>query len=465
MISLKKQLVVWLIVLLTIVGVLAGGISYDLARNDASALLDQQLRLVARSIDEGSQLASMQSGFKREGEEEMERDFVIQVWYEDKPVRTSRPDFSLPRAQSTGFSNMMEKYGTWRAYTIVYPNRTVQVSQSNRVRSEIAASAAMRASTPIAGLIPLLWLLVAFGVRHFLKPLDAVTNAATARDASSLDPLPLAGIPQEILPLIIEMNALLYRLKEALESQRQFVSNAAHELRTPLAAMQLQIENLLQNQSPQDLNLRVGELVSGVQRASHLVNQLLKMARFEAKRQSVRTEVDLGEIIKSCIADFVPLAERKHIDLGMLRDDKCNIVSNADDLRILFNNLLDNAIRYIPEGGRIDVSLIHAETRTIVEISDNGPGIPESLLPRVFDRFFRASGQETDGSGIGLAIVKAIADRESAEIRLCNREDGSGLVARIAFPMYPDYHQPESDRLAEKPTLPATQALNTMSAI
>lgn len=440
MTSLKKQIIAWLVGLLAVVGVLAGAISYYLAKSDANALLDQQLRLVARSIDEGSQLASMQAGFNKEDAEEVKRDFVIQVWYENKPVRTSRPNFYLREADSTGFSNLQTKGSRWRVYTIVYPDRTVQVSQSDEVRREIATDAAMRSLVPIAGLIPLFWLLVALVVGRILKPVETVTDAVTARDASSLDPLPLHAIPQEIRPLIVEMNALLSRLHEALESQRQFVSNAAHELRTPLAAMQLQIENLSQSQSPQELQRRVAELESGLKRASHLVNQLLKMARYEANRTSTSTELDLGEILKSCIGNLFPLAERKHIDLGMMRDDKALIVSNADDLRILFNNLLDNAIRYIPEGGRIDISLINTGTHAIVEIADNGPGIPEHLLPRVFDRFVRASGQETGGSGIGLSIVQAIATRESAEIVLRNRKDG-GLIASITFPLHAFYRQ------------------------
>lgn len=433
MTSLRQRLVVWLISLLTVVGLLAGIVSYSLARNDANSLLDQQMRLVARSIDEGSRLNAMQAGFRKEGTAEAERDFVIQVWYKDKPVRASRPDFYLREADSTGFSDIQGNNGIWRAYTIIYPDRTVQVSQSAEVRNEVATSAAMRALLPIAGLIPLSLLLVVFSVRHFLKPLGTVTRAVTARDASSLDPLPVEDVPDEVRPLIVEINALLGRLKESIESQRQFVSNAAHELRTPLAAMQLQIESLSRNQSPHDLKLRVDELVAGVQRASHLVNQLLRMARVEAQKIPNRTEVDLNDLIKSCIADLIPLAGKKRIDLGMLRNDRSVIFSCADDLRTLFGNLLDNAIRYIPEGGRIDVSLSRTESGTVVEIADNGPGIPEPLLPLVFERFFRAGGQNTDGSGIGLAIVKAIVERESAEITLYNRQSTGGLVARVSF--------------------------------
>jgi len=431
--SLKKQLIILLVGLLSIVGMLAGSISYMLAKNDAGELLDHQMREVARSIDEGSQLPAMQARFFSETEEERESDFVIQSWYESEPVKSTRPDFILPRKSQTGFSDLTMHGKKWRTYTIVYPDRTVQVSLSGEVRREIATAAALRSVLPIAGLIPLSWILVAVVVGRILKPLDAVTAAATQRDASSLDPLPAENVPQEIAPLIAEMNALLLRLGDALESQRQFVSNAAHELRTPLAALQLQIENLSLCQSREDMDARIGELKAGVHRASHLVNQLLRMARFEAENASARHNADLGQIVKTCIGSLIPLAEKKGIDLGMVRDEAVVIQANSDALRILFDNLIDNAIRYTPSGGRIDVSVISAGKKAYVEIADNGPGIPEHLLPRVFDRFFRASGQLIEGSGIGLAIVKAIADRESAEVTLSNRTDGAGLIAKVAL--------------------------------
>ena len=168
-------------------------------------------------------------------------------------------------------------------------------------------------------------------------------------------------------------------------------------------------------------------------RATHLVEQLLKMARYGAESQSIRDKVNLGDIVKTCIADFIPIAEKRRIDLGMTHDETAFIWANAGDLRILFDNLLDNAIRYTPESGQIDVSVIIAEDKAIVSVVDNGPGIPEPLLPRVFDRFFRAGNNESEGSGIGLAIVSAIATRESAEVKLSNRLDTSGLIAEVTF--------------------------------
>ena len=437
MTSLKKQLTVWLLGLLTLVGLLAGGISYWLAREDASLLLDHQLRLVAESIDEGSQLSAMQAQFISESEPEQKSSFVIQVWYEKNPVRSSRPDFNLPSGKVTGYSDVSIRGEKWRVYTIVYPDRTVQTSQSDQVRREIATHAALRALFPIAVLFPLTWVLVVIGVNRILKPLAVVTKAATQRDAASLAPLPTDYIPEEVTPLINEINSLLSRIGETIESQRHFLLDAAHELRTPLTALQFQIENLSQSQSQDDLEERIAELKSGIQRASHLVGQLLRMARYEAEKITIRTDVDLAELVKNCISDFIPIAEKRSIDLGMTHYESAHIWANSDDLRILFHNLLDNAIRYTPERGQIDVSVNVSMQRAVVKIVDNGPGIQESLLPRVFDRFFRAGDHETEGSGIGLAIVNAIANRESAEITLANRQDRSGLVATVSFNLLP----------------------------
>lgn len=438
MTSLKKQFSIWMFGILVVVGVLAAGISYFLARDDATALLDEELRLVAESIDEGSQLASMQQTFSRESRAQARRDFVLQVWYEDKPVRSSRPAFQLARGTVSGFSSMPGEHGLWRVYTLVYPDRTVQVSQSYAVRSEIATDSALRTLIPILALIPLLWLLSTVGVRRILKPLEAVTQAATTRDATSLAPLPVAAIPEEVTPLVMEMNALLERLERAIKSQQQFVSDAAHELRTPLAAMRLQIENLMHSCTGNETQKLGDELMAGVKRATHMVNQLLKMARFEVKRQSAPHALDLTDLVASCIGNLIPVAEAKGIDLGMDHAEAARVLSDADDLAIVFNNLIDNAIRYTPQGGRIDVSLIRSGDYAVVEIVDDGPGIPDALLGRVFDRFFRASSPETEGSGIGLAIVKAILERESAAIALYNRRDGnSGLVARVSLPMMP----------------------------
>ena len=434
--SLRNQLTIWSVGLLTLVGLIAGGISYLLAQKGAGVFLDHQLRLVAGSVDEGSQLPAMQTRFLGESEQQRQYGFVIQVSLPKEAVRSSRPDFDLPVGKASGYSEQVYQGEKWRIYTIVYPDRTVQVSQADAVRRAIASDAALFASLPIAGLLPLCWVLVAFGVKRILKPLADVTLAVTLRDARSLTPIAAKGIPAEAAPLITEINSLLLRIQESMESQRHFVLDAAHELRTPLAALQLQIDNLSQSLSPEDMNVRINELRFGMQRASHIVAQLLKMARYEGESESIRSRLDLGELVKHCISTLIPVAEKSGIDLGMVRDDKASISANADDLRILFDNLLDNAIHYTQDGGKVDVAVEVSGSRAAVSIVDNGCGIPEELLPRVFDRFFRAGNNKAEGSGIGLAIVNAIARRENAEVRLANRQDAKGLIVTVSFDLH-----------------------------
>lgn len=431
--SLKKQLIFWLVSLLTLVGVLAGSVSFYFALEEANGLLDHQLQQIARSVDEGSQLPAMQARFSKENTEERKRDFVIQVWVEKEPVRSSRPQFDIARTAASGFSDIMWHGDKWRVYTMVHAHRTVQVSQADAVRMDIAVHTAMRVLLPLIVLIPLSGLMIGIVVTHLLRPLQTVTNAAISRDIASPTPLPVCNVPEEISPLIQAINDLIARLGQALELQRQFLSDAAHELRTPLAALQLQIENLSQSQSQADMAMRIEEMRRGSQRASHLVSQLLKIARYEAQSTPlVRTPIHLNSLVKTCIADFIPFADHRGIDLGMVQDDAVNIIGNPEDIRILIGNLLDNALRYTPNGGKVDVAVRLLDSQGLIEINDSGPGIPQALLPRVFDRFFRVAGQEIAGSGIGLAIVNTIALRESIKVTLSNRAT-VGLNARVLF--------------------------------
>ncbi len=432
--SLKRQLIGWLSGLLALVAVFAGIVAYSLMREDTSSFLDRQLQLVAGSIDEGSRFDTMQADFLTANPQKKNKELVLQVWLgQSATARTSRPGFDLPRGKTTGFSHGWLHEKKWRIYTIVYPDRTVQVSQSVDVRHDIAKKTAALSLVPFAVLIPLSWLIISIGVGRILKPLGAMAEALTKRDAFCTTPLPAEDVPEEISPLIGAMNTLLLRLRETLELQRHFISDAAHELRTPLAALQLQIDSLFQDCPPADFESRIGALKSGVRRASHLVNQLLKMARHEAKKETLRAEIDLASFVKTRIADFIPVAEKRGIDLGMVRDESVSIQANADDLRNLIDNLLDNAVRYAFANGRVDVSVAASAHQAVIEIVDTGPGIPEHLLSSVFDRFFRVAGQEAEGSGIGLSIAKTIADRESATITLTNRTDRKGLKAAIHF--------------------------------
>jgi signal transduction histidine kinase len=432
--SIKTQLTVWLIGLFTVTALLAGVVSYTLTRADTNRLLDYQLRLVAGSIDEGSMFSTLEDRYRQEAEQDHKNDLVMQVWLvNENQLHTSHSNLDLPRMSATGFADVLWRGQKWRSYTIVYPDRTVQVSQADSMRAAIAQKAALESTLPIAGLIPLVWLIVALVVGRVFKPLAAITLAVGERNVSSHDPLPVADLPQEVIPFVVAMNGLVSRLRKAVELQRQFVADAAHELRTPLAALQLQIDSLSSCRNQEDRATRMSSLQSSLYRATHLVNQLLQMARYESHLESAKEDVDLGALMKSCIAEFVPMADQRDVDLGLARDATIRVAGNPEELRVLFNNLIDNAVRYTPAGGRVDILLLELSEAVGVAIQDSGPGIPEHLLPKVYDRFFRVARHEVEGSGIGLSIVKTIAERNSVRLELANRVECSGLMARVLF--------------------------------
>jgi two-component system OmpR family sensor kinase len=224
-------------------------------------------------------------------------------------------------------------------------------------------------------------------------------------------------------------------LATALATQRAFIADAAHTLRTPLTAVHLQTQMVVRATEEMERQQTVAALQRGVERVTHLVHQLLTLARLEPEAaQQPQTRVALNPLLHTIIADHVPLAAEKRIDLGLARDDPACIMGDADSLRILFDNLLENAIRYTPEGGTVDVQITSTPDAMQVAVIDTGPGIPPTERTRVFDRFYRREGTDAPGSGLGLAIVKTIAERHRVQISLRDRDHGPGLVVCLTFP-------------------------------
>ena len=217
-------------------------------------------------------------------------------------------------------------------------------------------------------------------------------------------------------------------------SQRRFVQDAAHELRTPITAMTLQLENLKSCRLDAEATAQVAQFEAGLKRTKRLIEQLLRLARQEAPQKGdAVSNIELGGFLKELISDLMPRADHRDIDLGLSVEVTATVRANPQELRSLLHNLLDNSLRYTPEHGVVDVRL-HADGGKVgVEIVDSGPGIPPDLLPRVFDRFFRIEGSDTEGSGLGLAIAKHAAERNRIDLSLDNRIERSGLVARVTF--------------------------------
>lgn len=439
LISLRSTALSWLAVLLLAIGCVTAASSYIVVAQDANTLLDGQLRQIAYFI--GDTTHGPVSPVPNDPTYDPDDDFLIQVWDADGGiVRTSDPDKAIARLSVTGFSEAYTNGGGWRTFTCVTPERTVQISQMLEMRREWAMSAALRAAIPILLLIPLSWVLLGFAMTRVIQRLDKLALKVATRSTSDRTPISMTGVPVEVAPLVRSMNALLERLQQAMERQHRFIVDAAHELRTPIAALQLQIGNLRGADGAERLE-RMKDVEAGVRRSSNLIAQLLKLARYEnASETNSFEKVDLYGIARSCVRDLAPLASRLGITMDLAAGRCLMLQANAAELRVLVSNVLDNAIRYTPPGGHVDLNATITAEGGILEVRDNGPGIPDELLDRVFDRFFRAAGQEIEGSGLGLAIVKSIADRHGLSIVLSNVRvfsnvhNRSGLVVHIIVP-------------------------------
>jgi two-component system, OmpR family, sensor kinase len=334
-----------------------------------------------------------------------------------------------------GYSTINHNGRDWRVYTLVQGTHALQVAEAQDEREAIATQTALRTLVPFLALIPFFGVLMWVGVGRGLAPLEAMSRAVAKRRPNAMAPLEERALPDELQPLGASLNGLLERLSEALASQRRFTADAAHELRTPLAALKLQLDLARRATQPAERSAALDDLEAGVARTSHVVEQLITLAHVEPEAMAQkRTACDLVAIAKEAIVARAALASDKAIDLGLARATPAIVDGDPASLGILLSNLIDNALRYTPRGGRIDVAVDQDERGATLSVADTGPGIPPDARERVFDRFYRGEVNEESGSGLGLSIVRRIADAHHATITLDAPAEGSGLIVRVRFP-------------------------------
>jgi len=433
--SIRKNLLIWLLTGFVVAGLGTGIATYYKTHQEVGKVLDYELREITNSMRYSSSFIPDQ--LEKIGEAKPDyNDFVVQIWNTHGTlIYTSLPSAKLPQASRPGFSTITRITGDWRVYTLFTGDRVIQTAQTEGDRWEIAAGIAMRMLAPLAVLVPVLVFLGWIAVKKSLAPLARVTAEVEQRDASTMAPLDTGAVPEEIRPLMMALNRLLSRLDETIASQRRFVADAAHELRTPLTALSLQAQLVELAQDPGERNESARNLRLGIARASHLVSQLLTLARQEPGSQRPFARIDLAQMARQVVGELAPLAELKKIDLGVGANQPQWFNGDEDGLKILVGNLIDNAIRYTPEGGKVDVDLAADGKLLVLEVKDTGPGIPLGERKKVFERFYRVTGNDVQGSGLGLAIVRQIAERHGAVIDISAGENGMGAVFCIKFPL------------------------------
>ena len=431
--SLRLRLVALLLGLGALVALGVGLATYAGVRAEVDTLSDYQLRQMALSLRDQGRIADNE----RDALADPDLDYVVQIWSIDGVALYS----SLPRARVPalpqravlGFSDVRIAGADWRVFGAATPLRVIQVAQPLAVRRQLATAAAGRSVLPIVVAAPIVGLLIWWVVGLSLAPLQRVVAATQARTPESLEPLPTQALPSEVLPMVAAFNRLLGRLADAFSAQRAFVADAAHELRTPLTALKLQLGLLQSARDDRERQGSIDRLRAGVDRASHLVEQLLTLARAEPGDTLRRERLDAMTVVRQAIADAAELAERHQVPVTLdTPSGAVGLDGDAGALRSLLRNLIDNAIKY-GASSPVTVRVSDDGEAVRLQVDDGGPGIPPEERERVFDRFHRREGSPADGSGLGLAIVQAIARQHGGQVTLGDAPTG-GLRVEVRLP-------------------------------
>jgi len=366
------------------------------------------------------------------------RKVAFQVWEAGERLR-----LHSAAAPNTRLSNQLEGYSDatvagerWRVFSAWDAEHRflVQVGERREVRDQLAREIAENLMRPLLLSLPVLGLIIWLGVSRGLRPLNALRQQVEARDPNNLAPLDSANAPTEVAPLLGALDNLFARVRNLLDQERRFTADAAHELRTPLAAIKTQAQVARAAVADEERKRALDNVLIGCDRAAHLVAQLLTLARLEPGQLSRRESCDLRKLAAEAIAEMAPGAVEKGVEVQLNAAAESKVNGDPDLLRILMRNLIDNAIRYSPSGSSVQVSVREHEGRAEFAVSDQGPGIPAEAKELVWERFHRVLGTGEEGSGLGLSIVKRIAELHGAEAALMEGEAGKGLCVVLKFP-------------------------------
>lgn len=458
--SLRRRLLVFLLSATVAVWAESTLLSYLDSRREIEAVFDAQLVQSAKALlllsrhELYEQLAyeAAQGRPPSEVDEQVmgsthpyEQSVAFQIWIHGN--RLAARSASAPSEPLTDVTNTVASReingARWRIYAVSDPNMGIMVQVGERTdrREQLIDAIALRRIVSLLVALPLLAVLIWFGVGQALRPLNRIASEVGARRVDSLEPVcTVQPVPEETRPLVEALNTLFARVRQALDNERRFTADAAHELRTPLAALKTQAQVALQANANEERRNALQAVITGVDRATHLVTQLLTLARLDPDAQKTKPvamkPVDLCNVARDTLAEMAPRALEKRIDLGLQEPCGGHVYGNADMLSILLRNLVENAARYTPEGGRVEVVVNDTPQGSTLWVLDSGPGIPEEERQKVFERFYRRLGPSEPGSGLGLSIVQRIMEIHGAVPRL-GRAALGGLSVEVRFAPLP----------------------------
>lgn len=419
--SVQLRLSVALALAILLVAALASVFAFVSAFDEAHELQDDTLRQVAVLFDRQQMTMRYPEGQGIEGDDEESR-VIIQYLADGKQAKAGNDEvipLPLPTTLADGLSTVEVGGEAFRVLVrTTARGERIAVAQETGGRDKDARESAWRSLLPFLILFPVLLLVVGDLVRKLFRPIASLAAEIDQRAEQELHPIDEQHLPTEVRPFVIAINRLLERVAQSMDSQRRFVADAAHELRSPMTALSLQAERLAASEMPTQARERLLPLIRGIERGRKLIDQLLTLAAAQSTANRPLAAVSVHAVYRQVLEDLLPLAERKRIDIGVESIEDVQVIINELDLFTLVKNLVDNAIRYTPEGGRVDLSVERVLGSARLQVKDTGPGIAADEHARVFDPFYRSLGTEEAGSGLGLSIVKAIAERTGARVQM-----------------------------------------------
>ncbi|OWQ82908.1 hypothetical protein CDN99_27765 [Roseateles aquatilis] len=455
--SIERQLLAWVFGTLLLGAVPMAATMYVVTLDEMNEVFDRDLKNVAAGVaryqqDRPTTLTSRAAVPIDRHDEPDDAEIATFTWdTAGRLTYASDPRVPITFTPRAGLSHPRIGGEAWTVYTVVHDQGIVQAAQRRSARHEMAGESAAKMLPVLVALALVVGGLLVFGLRRGLRPLDVAARDVAGRSVRALEAIDTASVPVELRPMVRAINSLMAKLDRAFSMQRQFVADAAHELRTPIAALRLQLHLLEQSRSEPERHTATAALKQGVARAQRLIEQLLAIARTDpvGNPEPLR-RLALCDLVRAVVEPRVARAEARGIDLGVElpahapdrgapASGVIEVLGDTEQLAMLLENLIENALRFTPRGGVVDVGVAIGAGGPILFVRDTGPGISAEDRPRVFDRFFRrdqaeAEPRENIGSGLGLAIVQTIAERHGATVRLLDRSTGPGLDVRVEFP-------------------------------
>lgn len=436
--SLKKRLLV--LALTTVVLVWLGTVlfTYYDAREEFDEILDAHLAqtaslLIVQASHELDEIETEHAPLLHK----YSRRVAFQTWEDGRVLRlhsANAPSQALSRREQ-GFSDSIIDGVGWRVFSTWDDSRTnlIHVAERTEVRDELARDIAGNLLKPLLFSLPLLALLLWAAVARGLKPLVKLTGEVALREPDSLAPLDAEAVPREVMPLVGRLNSLFVRIDASMQKEKRFTADAAHELRTPVAAIKAQVQVARNASGAAERNHALDNAILGCDRAAHLIEQLLTLARIDALSDAVVEQCQLRGIASEVISAIAPSALAREVQLELTAGDEVAVRGNAVLLRILLRNLIDNAARHTLPGTSVQVSVAKEQGKIYLSVSDNGPGIAQEEIARVSERFYRPLGTRASGSGLGLSIVRRIAEVHGASLSIEPQANEKGLRVTVMF--------------------------------